>query len=313
MRIGKKTPRKEKSAMSVSMYGSLFFVVVELVMAVYTGSQAVLLDAVYDGIELCMLLPSIFVIPLLYKPSNEEHPFGYMQLETIFLVIKGVTMAAATIGLILNNINMLLRGGNAIPFATVAYFELFACVLGVAITLCLKRKNRHLNSPIVHVEMLGWRMDSVISLGMALAFFLPLALTFDWFRPLAPYLDPLFTIVLSMIMLPVPVRTVISGIRDLMLIPPEEETIQAIKQTVEPIIGDCSYTNLSYDIVKTGRKLWVSAYVLLEKDVISLGKLKIIQARCIEALAQKYTDFYFELLPDIEFTESEAAAVENCG
>ena len=47
--------------MSVSLYGNLFFVIVEIVMAIYTSSQAVLLDAIYDGVEFCMLLPSLFL------------------------------------------------------------------------------------------------------------------------------------------------------------------------------------------------------------------------------------------------------------
>ena len=55
----KKAQKKEKKAMSVSLYGNLFFVIVELVTAIITSSQAVLLDAVYDGIEFFMLLPSI--------------------------------------------------------------------------------------------------------------------------------------------------------------------------------------------------------------------------------------------------------------
>ena len=301
MRIRRRTPKKEKSAMTVSLYGNLFFVIVELVMAVYTGSQAVLLDAVYDGIEFFMLLPSILLIPLLYKPSNEKHPFGYMQLETIFLVVKGITMTAVTIGLIANNINILLHGGHVIAFRTVAYFELFAAVLGIVVFLYLKRKNRLLNSPLITVEMTGWKIDSIISLGMTAAFLFPVLIPFDWFQPVVPYLDPLITIVLSVVMLPLPIKTVASGIRDLMLIPPEEETIADIKATVEPIISDYEYSKLYYDIVKTGRKLWISAYITLEKDELSLTKCKEAQARCIAALAQKYTDFYFELLPDIEF------------
>ncbi len=305
MRVGRKTPKKEKSAMSVSLYANLFFVILELGMAIYTSSQAVLLDAVYDGIEFVMLLPSIFLIPLLYKPANEKHPFGYMQLETLFLVVKGVTMAAVTIGLIANNINLLFHGGHMISFRTAACFELSACVLGIGVSAYLRRKNRMLNSPLVEVEMEGWQMDSVISLGMTAAFLLPILLPWDWFRPVVPYLDQIITIVLSMIMLPVPVKTVVSGIRDLMLIPPEEETIREIKQTVEPVIGVFRYTDLYYDIVRTGRKLWISAYITLEKDEISLSKFKVVQARCIDALAQKYTDFYFELLPDIEFDSKE--------
>ena len=120
MHVGKKSQKREKSVMSVSLYGNVVFVVIELVMAIATGSQAVLLDAVYDGVEFFMLLPSVFLIPLLYRPSNEQHPFGYMQLETLFVVVKGITMAAVTFGLIFNNIHLMLHGGHIVSFHTIA-------------------------------------------------------------------------------------------------------------------------------------------------------------------------------------------------
>lgn len=305
MHVGKKMQKREKSAMSVSLYGNLVFVVIELVMALVTDSQAVLLDAVYDGVEFCMLLPSIFLIPLLYKPSNEEHPFGYMQIETIFVVVKGITMTAVTFGLIFNNINLMLRGGHIVSFHTVAGFELFACILGIIVTVYLYYKNKQMESPLINMEMQGWRIDSFISLGMTVAFLLPMLIPFDWFQHIVPYLDQLITIVLSLVMIPAPIHTVITGIRDLMLIPPEEETIDDIKETIEPIIGVYGHKNLYYDIVRTGRKLWISVYISFEKDIVSLSKFKQLQDQCIKALASKYSDFYFELLPDIEFTGIE--------
>ena len=305
MHVGKKMQKREKSAMSVSLYGNLVFVVIELVMALVTGSQAVLLDAVYDSVEFCMLLPSIFLIPLLYKPSNEEHPFGYMQIETIFVVVKGITMTAVTFGLIFNNINLTLHGGHIVSFHTVAGFELFACILGIIVTVYLYYKNKQMESPLINMEMQGWRIDSFISLGMTVAFLLPMLIPFDWFQHIVPYLDQLITIVLSLVMIPTPIHTVITGIRDLMLIPPEEETIDDIKETIEPIIGVYGHKNLYYDIVRTGRKLWISVYISFEKDIVSLSKFKQLQDQCIKALASKYSDFYFELLPDIEFTGIE--------
>ena len=305
MHVGKKMQKREKSDMSVSLYGNLVFVVIELVMALVTGSQAVLLDAVYDSVEFCMLLPSIFLIPLLYKPSNEEHPFGYMQIETIFVVVKGITMTAVTFGLIFNNINLMLHGGHIVSFHTVAGFELFACILGIIVTVYLYYKNKQMESPLINMEMQGWRIDSFISLGMTVAFLLPMLIPFDWFQHIVPYLDQLITIVLSLVMIPTPIHTVITGIRDLMLIPPEEETIDDIKETIEPIIGIYGHKNLYYDIVRTGRKLWISVYISFEKDIVSLSKFKQLQDQCIKALASKYSDFYFELLPDIEFTGIE--------
>lgn len=305
MHVGKKMQKREKSAMSVSLYGNLVFVVIELMMALVTDSQAVLLDAVYDGVEFCMLLPSIFLIPLLYKPSNEEHPFGYMQIETIFVVVKGITMTAVTFGLIFNNINLMLHGGHIVSFHTVAGFELFACILGIIVTVYLYYKNKQMESPLINMEMQGWRIDSFISLGMTAAFLLPMLIPFDWFQHIVPYLDQLITIVLSLVMIPTPIHTVITGIRDLMLIPPEEETIDDIKETIEPIIGVYGHKNLYYDIVRTGRKLWISVYISFEKDIVSLSKFKQLQDQCIKVLASKYSDFYFELLPDIEFTGIE--------
>lgn len=305
MHVGKKMQKREKSAMSVSLYGNLVFVVIELMMALVTDSQAVLLDAVYDGVEFCMLLPSIFLIPLLYKPSNEEHPFGYMQIETIFVVVKGITMTAVTFGLIFNNINLMLHGGHIVSFHTVAGFELFACILGIIVTVYLYYKNKQMESPLINMEMQGWRIDSFISLGMTVAFLLPMLIPFDWFQHIVPYLDQLITIVLSLVMIPTPIHTVITGIRDLMLIPPEEENIDDIKETIEPIIGVYGHKNLYYDIVRTGRKLWISVYISFEKDIVSLSKFKQLQDQCIKALASKYSDFYFELLPDIEFTGIE--------
>ena len=293
MRIGRKTPKKEKATMSVSLYGNLFFVVLELGMAIYTSSQAVLLDAVYDGIEFFMLLPSVFLIPLLYKPSNEKHPFGYMQIETVFIVVKGITMTAVTIGLIANSMNIVLHGGRVVSFDTVAGFELTACLIGIAVTLYLKYRNSTMNSPLIQAEM------------QAAAFFLPTVLPFPWIQALVPYLDSILTIILSMIMLPMPIKTVISGIRDLLLISPGEETIQEIRELVEPELRGCRYSDLYYEVVKTGRKLWISVYITLEKDELSVRRFKIYQKRCISALAQKYTDFYFELLPEIELDPGE--------
>ena len=309
MRGKKKTLKREKSAMTVSMYGNLLFVIIELVMAVYTSSQAVLLDAVNDGIEFFMLLPSVLMIPLLYKPSSEKRPFGYMQVETIFLVVKGITMTAVTLGLIVNNLDLLLHGGRRISFDTVAYFELFACVLSLGVVVYLKRKNRSLNSPLIETEMQGWKIDCVVSLGMAAAFFLPRMLPDGPWQVLTPYLDQIITIVLSMFMLPAPIRMVISGLRDLLLLPPDQETVQNIHQIVEQSLQGTNYSQIQHEIVKTGRKLWISTYITLEKDEVSLLKFQQAQSRCIEALQEEYTDFYFELLPLIEFQQEQLSTV----
>ena len=94
-------------------------------------------------------------------------------------------------------------------------------------------------------------------------------------------------------MLPTPIKTVITGLRDLFLIPPEEETVDEIKETIEPVLNAYGYKKLYYDILRTGRKLWISVYITFDKDLVSITRFKIVQNFCIQALAKKYTDFLF--------------------
>ena len=152
------------------------------------------------------------------------------------------------------------------------------------------------------MEIQEWQIDSVASFGMCIAFFLPQIITGEWFQPLIPYLDPILAIILSLFMLPVPVKTVITGLRDLFLLPPEEETVQEIKDIVSPILATYGDTKLYYDILRTGRKLWISVYITMNRDMISISKFKSVQKEIIQALSKEYQDFYFELLPDIEYT-----------
>lgn len=237
MHSSRNKQKYEKSALRISITGSTIFVILEIVMAVITRSQAVLLDSVYDGVEILMVFVSLSLVPLMYKPSSESHPFGYQQIESLFVVVKGAIMIAVTVGLIINNIQIIFHGGQHVNFSMVAYFEMSATLVSIAVIFLLRRMNSKLTSPIVIMEIQEWQIDSVASFGMCIAFFLPQIITGEWFQPLIPYLDPALAIILSLFMLPVPVKTVITGLRDLFLLPPEEETVQEIKDIVSPILA----------------------------------------------------------------------------
>lgn len=296
--------RYEKRALKISLYSGLLFVVLELFMAFYTTSQAVLLDAFYDSSELIMIFVSLSLVPLLYKPSSEKRPFGYMQVESVFVVMKGIIMAAVTVGLIVNNIQLMVHGGRSMNFSTIAYFELFATILSIIVIFFLHRLNQGITSPTVLMEIQEWKIDAASSLGMTVAFFLPSLIHAEWFDVVTPYLDQIIAVILSLCILPVPVRAVISGLRDLFLLQPEEETVNGIKDIVTPILDAYGYDKLYFDIVRTGRKLWISVYITFDQDKISITRFKIVQNFIIQALSKEYQDFFFELLPDLEDTNS---------
>lgn len=300
----KKIIQIEERALQVSMWGGIFFVVLELLVALLSHSQAVLMDAAYDGAELITTVVSLQIVPLLYKPLTEKRPFGYSQVETWFIVIKGFMLVAITVGLVANNIQIMLEGGRHVDFSLVAYFELFAGIVGIFVTLLLKRWNEKSQSPLVGAEINSWQIDAIASGGMGVAFLVPMFTAGTALDQISPYLDQIVAIVLTVFILPNPVRMVVTGMRDLLLLAPEQDVVDRIKeicgQVMEREHFQDQYSELSYDIVRMGRKFWVAIYVTSENEVLSIKKWSRIQQEIEDALMEEFNNVYVELLPEIE-------------
>jgi len=293
--------KTEKKLLNISMAGVIFFIVAEGFMALTTSSQSILMDAVYGAADLLMILISIKIIPILYKPTTEKNPFGFSQMESIFITIKGSMMTAVTIGLVMNNIQIILKGGNHVAFTNIAIFELGVGIICCIMLLILVKLNKKLESSLVQAEIDAWTIDSVASIGLAIAFVLPAVIHTSWMEHFSPYLDQVVAIILSAFILPMPIRTAISGLRDLFLIAPDEETVSYIKEVGQEILKDYHLEQTVYDIIKTGRKIWVSIYFKSADDIISISMIHDARDRLEEEIKKEYPDLYVELIPEFEY------------
>lgn len=57
-------------------------------MAWITHSHSLLTDCLFDAADLVMIGPFLVLVPLLYKPVTEKHPYGYAQVESLFLLVN---------------------------------------------------------------------------------------------------------------------------------------------------------------------------------------------------------------------------------
>ena len=73
--------------------------------------------------ELVFIALLLFLTPLFHKPMSEKHPYGYFQVESIFVIIKGVMMLSVTMGISADVIGSALAGGNPVNNLQVAFFS----------------------------------------------------------------------------------------------------------------------------------------------------------------------------------------------
>lgn len=266
--------RKEKTILRLSFVAGLAFALVELIFAIYSHSQSALTDAVYDASELVFIALLLFLTPLFHKPVSEKHPYGYFQLESIFLIVKGVMMLSVTLGVGVEVIESALSGGNPVDDLQVSLFQLCLGVASVVIYVIMRRVNKNSSSPTVEAELMGWRLDIGYSLGMSLAFFASSFLVKTPLAFIAPYFDQIIAVLVMVFMLPESVKMLWSSVRDIFLFSPDEELVEQIKQICTESMENYAFSPVFFDITRTGRHLWVAVYFKVSSATLAVEQLK---------------------------------------
>lgn len=266
--------RKEKTILRLSFVAGLAFALVELIFAIYSHSQSALTDAVYDASELVFIALLLFLTPLFHKPVSEKHPYGYFQLESIFLIVKGVMMLSVTLGVVVEVIESALSGGNPVDDLQVSLFQLCLGAASVVIYVIMRGVNKNSSSPTVEAELLGWRLDIGYSLGMSLAFFASSFLVKTPLAFIAPYFDQIIAVLVMVFMLPESVKMLWSSVRDIFLFSPDEELVEQIKQICTESMEDYAFSPVFFDITRTGRHLWVAVYFKVSSATLAVEQLK---------------------------------------
>lgn len=258
----------------MSFVAGLAFALVELIFAIYSHSQSALTDAVYDASELVFIALLLFLTPLFHKPVSEKHPYGYFQLESIFLIVKGVMMLSVTFGVGVEVIESALSGGNPVDDLQVSLFQLCLGVASVVIYVIMRGVNKNSSSPTVEAELLGWRLDIGYSLGMSLAFFASSFLVKTPLAFIAPYFDQIIAVLVMVFMLPESVKMLWSSVRDIFLFSPDEELVEQIKQICTESMENYAFSPVFFDITRTGRHLWIAVYFKVSSATLAVEQLK---------------------------------------
>lgn len=266
--------RKEKTILRLSFVAGLAFALAELIFAIYSHSQSALTDAVYDASELVFIALLLFLTPLFHKPVSEKHPYGYFQLESIFLIVKGVMMLSVTLGVVVEVIESALSGGNPVNDLQVSLFQLCLGAASVVIYIIMRRVNKNSSSPTVEAELMGWRLDIGYSLGMSLAFFASSFLVKTPLAFIAPYFDQIIAVLVMVFMLPESVKMLWSSVRDIFLFSPDEELVEQIKQICTESMENYAFSPVFFDITRTGRHLWVAVYFKVSSATLAVKQLK---------------------------------------
>ena len=151
-------------------------------------------------------------------------------------------------------------------------FTRFTVFVWVGIWLYTAFYGKVLNSPLVKVDSIEWKIDSVLYMGGFIAFGSILIFDPELKSRFSHYIDPLLLMILSFTLATTPVKIFISNMKDLLMIAPKklDDKLTQIMQEQEEKYGFVDYDT---HIAKNGRFYMVEINILMDKN-FEVGKLK---------------------------------------
>ena len=292
--------KTERKILNLSLTGSIIFLLAEIFFAIYTGSKAVLMDCVYDIADLVMIGPFIVLVPLLYKPMTERKPYGFAQVESLFVLIKYCILLGVDVVLVLNCVKTILSGGNEVDANVLAVFELAVSAGCVIMYLILTRFQKKYSSPSIKAELFIWKLDALSTLGVGCAFVLNLILMRTSLSFICPYVDPGIAIILAIVLIKEPIEMILDSLRSLVLFAPDKEIKEKIEEISKAELSAEGCEITAIEVIKTGRKIWAEIYFLPAGNTIDLVRLKELDRRINDTAKAEFDSVYIDLLPDME-------------
>ena len=288
----------ERKILLTSFVAGFVFAITEFIVGIISGSQSVLTDGAYDATELLIIGATLFLTPLFHKPATEKHPFGFLQLESIFVIFKGFAMTGVTLTLVSNSILIMLGGGSEIDSMAISIFQLVVGSLCLVVYMFMKKMTKKHPSPTIAAELYGWRLDVFYSLGMSIAFFVSSFLDNTFLAPISPYFDQIVAILIVLTVLPDLFKMIKSAIRDVFLFAPEKEIFDRIKEISCGLLGEYEYKTNFVDVTRTGRKLWISIYYIPCETTVKVETVSEINERLNKLLVKEFGSCEAELVLD---------------
>ncbi len=291
--VNKRKMLVEKRAMRFSFLGSAAFVAAELISFFWTGAHTILMDCIFDGMDLILIGPFMVLIPFLYR------------FESLFIILKYSALLVVCAGTIVDNIRLIQSGGHLVNAGDVAAFELFVMAGCLAVLFALHTLSKKYSSQIIQSELYAWKLDTVTSCGIAIAFLLQIALEHTELAWVAPYMDPLVAIVLTGLLLVEPVKEICENVRELLLFSAPSETVDHVREIAAPEVAKYGAEITFLEVVQTGRKTWIEIYVREKSDTVSVRQLAEATRSIREKLSGDFDQYCVEVVPDVEAAPEE--------
>jgi cation diffusion facilitator family transporter len=278
---------RERRALRISSYGALALAVLGIGFAVYSGSEAILLDGLFSTLGFFMALMTIRVSQLVRQPDDEVFQYGYAHFAPLMNVVKSLVMAVLCGFALFSAISTLYAGGQPMAVGSALIYALAATMIGVGLFLYLRREASQTGSVLVSLDARAARLDMFLSAAVLASFALGWLSLGSPLERYLDYLDPMVVAGLCLVALPVPLKVLWENGREVLLLAPATEVQQLVIERIESALVNFPLEDHRIRMLKLGNVMSVTLHLRPAADfhLKRVADLDRVRRKIEEALA----------------------------
>ena len=275
----------EQRVLLASTVLTVVFAVGGIMLGLLAGSMAIVFDGLFAFVDVAMALLSLFVARLVTREGDRRFQYGFWHIEPMALAFNGGLLVMLSIYALVTAVGSLLSGGEQIALGWAMGYAGASAIMGLGMYAYERVAGIRLRSDFVALDRKGWLMTGLAGLALMVAFGVAWGLEHTAWAWLAPYVDPVALVALSLAFIPLPIGILKQAVSEVLLMAPpglDADTRAAMDEVIERH-GFRGYT--SY-VAKVGRGRFIEVHVLLEPgyEVGTVDELDAIRGEIAEAL-----------------------------
>jgi cation diffusion facilitator family transporter len=265
----------ERQGLYISAAGNLFMTGLGISFALWAGSDAIMFDGFFSGVQFLMVLVNLYIASLLARGATPNFQFGYAAFEPLVITLRGAMILAGAGYAFWMAVRAILAGGRPLSMGIGVLYAVIAAAGCLILWFAIDRAGRKSHSPILQTDAHAWLMDAVLSGGVALAFLGGYLLQDSRFAHLLPYLDPGLVILMVAALISIPLRTLREGLRGLLGAAPDGDLQATLNGRAREVLSQMELDEFLIRMARMGRLLYALVYVRVpeEREVRGIGDL----------------------------------------
>ncbi|WP_345788969.1 cation diffusion facilitator family transporter [Campylobacter troglodytis] len=283
---------QEQKVLKISMYSALILAIFGIGFGLALKSLTVVFDGFICLISVGLGAMSVVTSRYIYKDDDELFQYGYVRFEPMVNLFKSLVLIFVCVYAFINSFSSLLSGGYEIHLGATAIYSIFAFVFCLVLYLYTNVYAKKLESDLIRVDNIEWKIDCVLYIGALIAFgavfllFNTKLFAFLSFEAqvVANYIDPFLLCVLSFMLCIAPTKIAISNFKDLVMLAPAELD-DKITEVMDHMSKKYGFSDYDTHTAKSGRFFMVEVNILVNKDFQSpVANLDLIRDEIERAL-----------------------------